>query len=44
VLVRQFRPLDVNDTHAIADQIPNLNPPARSVWGAANRFQKIGNG
>ncbi len=43
-LVRQFRSLDVNDTLAIADQIPNLNLPARLVWGAADRFQEIGYG
>ena len=43
-MIRQVRSLDVNDTLAIADQIPNLNVPARLVWGAADQFQKIGYG
>ncbi len=43
-LIRQTRSLDVNDTLAIADQVPNLNVPARLVWGAADQFQKIGYG
>ncbi len=43
-LIRQTRSLDVNDTLAIADQIPNLDVPARLVWGAADQFQKIGYG
>jgi len=43
-LVRQVRSLDVRDTLAIADQIPNLDVPARLVWGAADQFQKIGYG
>ncbi|MBE0538026.1 MAG: alpha/beta fold hydrolase [Phycisphaerae bacterium] len=42
--VRQIRALDVRDTQAIADQLPHLNLPARLVWGAADRFQKIGYG
>jgi pimeloyl-ACP methyl ester carboxylesterase len=43
-MIRQVRSLDVNDTLAVADQIPNLDVPARLVWGAADRFQKIGYG
>ena len=43
-MIRQVRSLDVNDTLAIADQIPNLDVPARLIWGAADRFQKIGYG
>jgi pimeloyl-ACP methyl ester carboxylesterase len=43
-LVRQARSLDVQDTLAVADQIPNLKVPARLVWGAADQFQKIGYG
>ncbi len=43
-LMRQVRSLDVRDTLAVADQIPNLDVPARLVWGAADRFQKIGYG
>ena len=43
-MIRQVRSLDVNDTLAIADQIPNLNVPAHLVWGAADQFQKIGYG
>ncbi len=43
-MVRQVRSLDVNDTLAVADQIPNLDVPARLVWGAADEFQEIGDG
>ena len=43
-MIRQVRSLNVNDTLAIADQIPNLDVPARLVWGAADRFQEIGYG
>jgi pimeloyl-ACP methyl ester carboxylesterase len=43
-MIRQVRSLNVNDTLAIADQIPNLDVPARLVWGAADPFQKIGYG
>jgi pimeloyl-ACP methyl ester carboxylesterase len=43
-LIRQTHSLDVNDTLAIANRIPNLHVPARLVWGAADRFQKIGYG
>lgn len=37
----QIQALDVRDTLAIADQLPNLDVPARLVWGAADSFQKI---
>ncbi len=43
-MIRQVRSLNVNDTLAIADRIPNLDVPARLVWGAADPFQKIGYG
>jgi pimeloyl-ACP methyl ester carboxylesterase len=43
-MIRQVRSLNVNDTLAIAEQIPNLDVPARLVWGAADQFQKIGYG
>ncbi len=43
-MIRQIRSLDVNDTLALADQIPNIDVPARLVWGAADRFQEIGYG
>jgi len=43
-MVRQVRSLDVRDTLAVADRIPHLDAPARIVWGAADRFQKIGYG
>ena len=43
-MIQQVRSLNVNDTLAIADQIPNLEVPARLVWGAADQFQKIGYG
>lgn len=39
--VRQAQSLDVEDTKAIADQLPGLSMPARIVWGAADEFQKI---
>lgn len=42
--IRQVRALNVQDTLAVADQIPNLEVPARLVWGAADPFQKIGYG
>lgn len=42
--VRQTRSLDVRDMLTISDQIPNLDVPARIVWGAADQFQKIGYG
>ncbi|WP_375264183.1 alpha/beta fold hydrolase [Palleronia sp.] len=39
--VRQAQSLDVEDTKAVADQLPALHMPARIVWGAADEFQKI---
>ncbi len=42
--VRQVQALDVHDTLAIADRLPDLDVPARSVWGAADRFLNIGYG
>lgn len=42
--VRQVRALDVRDTLAVADQLPDVDVPVRIVWGAADRFQKIGYG
>jgi pimeloyl-ACP methyl ester carboxylesterase len=42
--MRQVRSLDVQDTLAVADRIPELDVPARIVWGAADQFQKIGYG
>ncbi|HZY66172.1 MAG TPA: alpha/beta hydrolase [Rubrobacteraceae bacterium] len=43
-LVRQTRSLNVQDTLAVSDRIPDLDVPARIVWGAADQFQKIGYG
>jgi pimeloyl-ACP methyl ester carboxylesterase len=43
-MIRQVRSLNVNDTLAIAEQVPNLDVPARLVWGAVDQFQKIGYG
>lgn len=43
-MIRQVRSLDVQDTLAVADRIPDLSVPARIVWGAADQFQKIGYG
>jgi len=40
-LVRQIRALDVKDTLAVQDSLPTLEVPARIVWGAADRFQKV---
>jgi len=40
-MVRQVKDLDVNDTLAIAGQLPSLNIPARLAWGDADQFQKI---
>lgn len=39
--VRQIRSLRTEDTLAIADRLPTLHVPARVVWGAADRFQKL---
>lgn len=40
-LVSQVTALNVRDTLAVADQLPQLDVPARVVWGAADRFQKL---
>jgi len=40
-MARQVNSLDVNDTLAVADQIPSLaGKPARIVWGVADHYQK----
>ncbi|CUH39257.1 hypothetical protein JSE7799_01981 [Jannaschia seosinensis] len=39
--MRQAQSLNVEDTKAIAGQLPTLAVPARIVWGAADEFQKI---
>ena len=39
--LRQLRSLKVKDTLAISTQLRELDVPARIVWGAADRFQKI---
>lgn len=39
--VRQIRSLHTQDTLAVADVLPTLGVPARVVWGAADRFQKL---
>ncbi len=33
--IRQMRSLNVRDTLAVADRIPDITVPARIVWGAA---------
>lgn len=43
-MIRQVRSLNVQDTLAVADRIPDLDLSARIVWGAADQFQKIGYG
>lgn len=40
-LARQARSLDVTDTLAVADRLPDLDVPAAVVWGAADQFQKV---
>lgn len=40
-LARQVAALDVRDTLDIADKLSHLNIPAKVVWGAADRFQKV---
>lgn len=40
-LIRQVEALDVNDTLAVADALPSLAIPARVVWGADDKFQKL---
>jgi pimeloyl-ACP methyl ester carboxylesterase len=39
--VRQIQALRTEDTLAVADGLPGLEAPARVVWGAADRFQKV---
>lgn len=43
-LARQVGSLDVRDTLAIADRLPQLDLPAAVVWGASDQFQKMGYG
>lgn len=43
-LMRQVRPLDPQDTLALADRLPTLGLPARVVWGEADQFQKVSYG
>lgn len=40
-LMRQILPLTASDTKEISGQLHTLGLPARVVWGAADRFQKI---
>lgn len=40
-LMRQVSALTAQDTLAVADRLPTLGLPARVVWGAADRFQKV---
>lgn len=40
-LIHQIEWLDVSDTLAIADKLPDLQLPARLVWGDADQFQPI---
>jgi pimeloyl-ACP methyl ester carboxylesterase len=42
--IRQVRSLNVADTLAIGDALPQLNVPARVVWGAADAFQEVSYG
>ncbi|MEX1163041.1 MAG: alpha/beta hydrolase [Nitriliruptor sp.] len=39
-LARQVTALDVQDTLRIAERLPDLDVPARIVWGLADQFQK----
>ncbi|TDT41776.1 pimeloyl-ACP methyl ester carboxylesterase [Halospina denitrificans] len=39
--VRQANSLNVQDTLAVAGDLPRLGIPARVVWGTADQFQKI---
>ncbi len=40
-MARPVNPLGVNDTLAVADQIPSLaGKPVRIMWGVADHFQK----
>lgn len=40
-LMAQVSALDVRDTLAVADRLPDLHLPARVVWGEADQFQKM---
>lgn len=40
-LVRQVRSLHTGDTLAVASELARLRVPARVVWGAADKFQKL---
>jgi pimeloyl-ACP methyl ester carboxylesterase len=40
-LARQVASLHVEDTLQVQDRITDLDVPARVVWGAADRFQKV---
>lgn len=42
--IHQVRSLHVQDTLAVAGQLPHLTVPTRLAWGTADRFQKIGYG
>lgn len=44
VLIGQMRALRTEDTEAVAPHLPRLDVPAAVVWGAADRFQKVGYG
>jgi pimeloyl-ACP methyl ester carboxylesterase len=43
-LMAQLTSLDAHDTLSIADRLPELQLPARVIWGAADPFQKLGFG
>lgn len=40
-LARHITSLRTADTLAVADRLPSLQVPARVMWGAADRFQKV---
>lgn len=42
--VAQIRSLDVDDTLRVSSRLAELDLPARVVWGAADRFQKLSYG
>jgi pimeloyl-ACP methyl ester carboxylesterase len=39
--IRQVNSLNVQDTLAVAGDLPHLGVPARVVWGEADQFQKV---
>jgi pimeloyl-ACP methyl ester carboxylesterase len=43
-LARQVASLDVDDTRSVADRLPQLELPARLVWGAGDQFQELSYG